>query len=53
MHMAAARLGFKRAMVDTRWANSQPGCMSKFRKGYSHLSGGREGFLGSKWVFTN
>ena len=53
VHMVAARLGFKMTMVDTRWANSRPGCMSKFRKGYSHLSGGREGFLGSKWVFTN
>ena len=52
MHMAAARLGCKRDMVDTRWANSRPGCMSKFKKGYSHFSGGS--FLGRKasWVLS-
>ena len=27
MHMTAARLGYKRAMVGIRWANSHPGCM--------------------------
>ena len=40
MHMAAARLGCKRTMVGTGWANSRPGCMSKLQKCYSHLSGG-------------
>ena len=41
MHMAAARLGCKRTMVGSGWAkNSQPGCMSRLRKCYSHLSGG-------------
>ena len=29
MHMAAARLGCKRTMVLTGWANSQPGYMSR------------------------
>ena len=28
VHMAAFRLGCKRAMVGTRWVNSRPGCMS-------------------------
>ena len=40
MHMAAARLGCKRTVVGTGWANSWPGCMSRLRKCYSHLSGG-------------
>ena len=37
MHMAAARLGCKRAMTGTRWANS--GHMNRLRKHYSHLLG--------------
>ena len=52
---AAARLGFKSNMVRTEWANSHPGCMSRLRKRYSLFRGfisGREGFLGSKWVFA-
>ena len=40
MHMAAARLGCKRAMVGTEWVNSCPGCMNRHRKRYSHLLGG-------------
>ena len=40
VHIAAARLGCKKAMVGTGWANSRPGCMSRLRKRYSHLSGG-------------
>ena len=40
VHMAAARLGCKRTMVGTGWANSQPGYMSRLRKHYPHLSGG-------------
>ena len=51
VHMAAARLGCKRTVVGTGWANSWPGCMSRLRKCYSHLSGGS--FLGSKRVFAN
>ena len=45
MHMAAARLGCKRAMV----GSSHPGCMNRLRKCYSHLS-----FLAGKaaWVLS-
>ena len=46
MHMAAARLGCKRTVVSTRYANSCPGCMSRLRKRYSHLLGGS--FLAGK-----
>ena len=51
-HMAAARLGCKRNMVGTGWANSRPGCMSKLRKCYSHPSGGP--FLAemASWALT-
>ena len=37
MHMAAARLGCKRAMVGTGWANFRPGCINRLRKHYSYL----------------
>ena len=40
VHMAAGRLGCKRTMVGIGWANSRPGCMSRLRKHYPHLSGG-------------
>ena len=40
MHLAAAWLGCKRAMVGTGWANSHPGCMDRPRKYYPHLVGG-------------
>ena len=52
MHMAAARLGCKRTVVGTGWANSWPGCMSRLRKCYSHLSGGS--FLAGKasWALS-
>ena len=52
MHMAVARLGCKRTVVGTRWANSWPGCMSRLRKCYSHLSGGS--FLAGKasWALS-
>ena len=40
MHMVAARLGCKSAMVGTGWANSCPGCMNRLRKCYSRLVGG-------------
>ena len=39
MHMAAASLGCKRAMVGTEWSNSSPGCMNRCRKRYSHFFG--------------
>ena len=45
VHMAAARLGCKRAMVGTEWANSRPGCMNRHRKCYSHLRGVWQGRL--------
>ena len=40
MHMVTARLGCKRTMVSTGWANSHPGYMITLRKCYSHLLGG-------------
>ena len=55
VHMAAARLGCNKAMVDAGWANSHPGCLNGLRKRYSHLTGGSflEGCLGAKQVFAN
>ena len=53
VHMAAARLaGCKMTVVGTGWANSWPGCMSRLRKCYSHLSGGS--FLAGKasWALS-
>ena len=52
VHMAAARLGCKKAMVGTGWANSRPGCMNRLRKRYSHHLGGS--FLAGKaaWVLN-
>ena len=38
MHMVAARLGFEKAMVGTRWATPRPDCMDRLRKHYSHLA---------------
>ena len=40
MHMVAARLGFEKAMVGTRWATPRPNCMDRLRKHYSHLAEG-------------
>ena len=40
MHMVAARLGFEKAMVGTRWATPRPDCMDRLRKHYSHLAEG-------------
>ena len=40
VHMVAARLGCKWAVVGTGWANSHPVCMNGLRKRYSHLVGG-------------
>ena len=57
MHMVAARLGCKRAMVGTGWATSHPDCMDRLRKHYSHLVedlvSGMEGCLGSEWVYDS
>ena len=58
MHMAAARLGCKRTMVGTGWANSRPGCMSRLRKHYPLYSGDsflaeNASYIGSKQVFAN
>ena len=36
VHMVAARLGFEKAMVGTRWATPRPDCMDRLRKHYSH-----------------
>ena len=47
MHMAAARLGCKRTMVGTGWANSHPGCMSRLRERCFHFSS-RGSFLVGK-----
>ena len=42
VHMVAARLYWKRAMIRTwcMWATSHPHCMDRLRKHYSHLVGG-------------
>ena len=37
--MAAARLGCKRAMVSTKWANSCPGYINRPRKCNSYILG--------------
>ena len=46
MHMAAARLGCKRTVVGTGWANSWPGCMSRLRKCAVHMAAARLGCKG-------
>ena len=38
--MVAARLGFEKAMVGTRWATPCPDCMDRLRKHYSHHAEG-------------
>ena len=40
MHTVAARLGFEKAMVGTRWATPRLDCMYRLRKHYSHLAEG-------------
>ena len=40
MHMVAARLGFEKAMVGTRWATPHPDCMDRLRKHDTHLAEG-------------
>ena len=50
MHMTAVRLGYKRAVVGTKWTNSRPSYRP--RKCYFHLLGGfiygGKGGLGSE-----
>ena len=48
----SARLGCKRIMAGTRWANFHPGCINRLRKCYSHLVGGS--FLAEKaaWALS-
>ena len=52
MHMAVARLGCKRTMVGTGWANFRPGCMSRLRKHYPHLSGGSFLAKNASWALS-
>ena len=40
VHMVAARLGFEKAIISTRWATPRPDCMDRLRKHYSHLAEG-------------
>ena len=40
VHMVAARVGCKRAMVRIGWATSHHDCVDRLRKHYSHLVGG-------------
>ena len=40
VHMVATRLGWKRVLVDTEWANPGLGYVNELRKCYSHLVGG-------------
>ena len=47
MHMAAARLGSKEAMLGTGWAS---GCMNGLRKHYSQFLEGS--FLAGKAIFV-
>ena len=55
VHMAAARLGFKRDMVGNVWANSRPRWINKLIKQYFHCVGDsrREDCLDSEWVNAN
>ena len=50
VYMAGARLGYKRAMVGTGWANSCFGCTDGLRKCYSQLVGAS--FLAKKIVWA-
>ena len=50
--MVAARLGFEKAIVGTRWAIQRPDCMDRLRKHYSKLA---EGWLLARkadWSFS-
>ena len=50
VHMEAARPGFEKAMVGTRWATPRPDCIDRLRKHYSHLLEGW--FLARKAVWA-
>ena len=55
VHMVAARLGCKKAMVGTEWTNYHSDCMNRHEKHHSHLLGGS--FLADRsaraeWVFA-
>ena len=52
MHMVAARIGCKRAMVGTGWGNSHPGYMNRLRNCYYHIV--RGSFLAGKapWALS-
>ena len=39
MHMAATRLGCKKAIFEIGWAKSHFGCINRLRKDHSHLVG--------------
>ena len=57
VHMAAARLGFKKDMVGNVWANSRHHWINKLRKTLLSLCRGlnsrREDWLDSEWVNAN
>ena len=52
MHMTAVRLGYKRAVVGTKWTNSHPSYRP--RKCYFHLLGGGS-FMAGKvaWALSS
>ena len=51
MHVVAARLGCRGAMVGTGWANSRPDCLENTI--LRRLISGREGCLDAEWVVAN
>ena len=57
MHMAGARLGCKRNMVCTKWANIPPRLHKQAQKRllspFGGFISGRDGGLGSEQVFAN
>ena len=58
VHMVAARLGCKRGMVGTGWANSQHGSTNRLRKLYCHFVGGsslagKAAWALSRWLPTD
>ena len=57
VHMAAARLDFKKDMVGNVWANSRHHWINKLRKHYSRcvgdsILGGKTGWILSGWMLT-
>ena len=60
MHMVAARLGFEKTMVGTRWATPRPDCMDRLRTGLENTTltlqragSGQKGCLVSERVYGN